>query len=1054
MLYGAMLKFPLIDMQVMAFHGVFIGVDRYQSPYINWLSCARRDAVALEALFADTVGGTTTLLVDENATRAGIQSAFDALASCSPDDTVVISFSGHGSESHELITYDADTRNLAVTAIPLDELTEWFKRIPARRLVLLLDCCFSGGMGAKVLQVDAVPRSIDSVEARLARMSGEGRLIMTASAANEPAWENPRAGHGYFTHFLLEAMFGVEGVVESGRLPVYRLLEFVTRRVIDAAHQFGHAQNPTLRGTIEGELNWPVFVAGARYRAAFPERIDARATADVSSLAAFGFPAAIVTAWANAIPALNQLQLDAINEYGVLSRKHLVAVAPTSSGKTMIGELAALNAITKRQCALFLLPLKALVADKRRHFDAVYGAYGLRTIEATGETDDISPLLRGQYDVALLTYEKFASIALTHPHVLEQVGVVVVDEAQMIADRSRGANLEFLLTLIRMRQREGIEPQLVALSGVIGETNGLERWLGARLLRRNERPVPLDEGLILADGCREYLDAETRQTTRDAHPFICPMYPGKNSSQDIIIPLVKKLVDDGQQVIVFREQVGETRGCAGYLARDLDLPPAVEALNRLPGGDLSQASRFLREVLAGGVAFHNSHLDREEKRIVEEEFRRPDSGLRVIVATTTLAMGVNTPASSTVIAGLMHPGGSPYSVAEYKNLVGRAGRLGFTERGASYLVAMNTRDAQDYWQNYVVASPEDLESRFLDNATDPCTLVVKTLVAGGRAIGSFRAGMTAEEIATFLESSFGAFQEELRNGRWNWSHDDLIRAVNHLAAHGLMEAHADGRYELTPLGRLAGESGTEVVSIIRLVECLRPIQSEQITDPALITAVQVTHELSQVYVPLNKKTPKEAQSWASELARQAVPHNILRCLARDINEQHEEAARLKRAVAALAYVSGEEISEIERLLARHGGGFDGSAGPIRSIASRTCDLLGTAARVAELVHPDLQLGERVERLNLRLTLGITGAAVELARYAGGDLSRGDYRRLIAAGLCDFESILTAEDEALLACVDGNRGRLGILRSAAERHNADRAATEAALAPPTLAPYAA
>ena len=76
----------------------------------------------------------------------------------------------------------------------------------------------------------------------------------------------------------------------------------MTRRVIDAAQQFGHAQNPTLRGTIEGELTWPVFVAGARYRAAFPERIDAGATADVGSLAAFGFPAALITAWAERDP--------------------------------------------------------------------------------------------------------------------------------------------------------------------------------------------------------------------------------------------------------------------------------------------------------------------------------------------------------------------------------------------------------------------------------------------------------------------------------------------------------------------------------------------------------------------------------------------------------------------------------------------------------------------------------------------------------------------------------------------------------------------------------
>src|SRR4051794_37590631 len=96
----------------------------------------------------------------------------------------------------------------------------------------------------------------------------------------------------------------------------------------------------------------------------------------------------------------------------------------------------------------------------------------------------------------------------------------------------------------------------------------------------------------------------------------------------------------------------------------------------------------------------------------------------------------------------------------------------------------------------------------------------------------------------------------------------------------------------------------------------RPLRPEQITDPALIAAVQVTQELDEVYVPMNKKTPKEAQSWSAELASQGVPHQVLRCMARDVSDQHEEGARLKRAVAALAYVSGEEISEIERLLAR------------------------------------------------------------------------------------------------------------------------------------------
>ena len=839
----------------MAFHGLFIGIDRYVSPEINWLSCARRDAVALEALFADTLGGTSTLLVDENATRARIKEEFEKLGACAPEDTVVIAFSGHGSETHELVTSDASLNNLSQTAIPLDELAEWFVHISAKNLVLFLDCCFSGGMGAKVLHVESVPKSIKSVEAQLSELSGEGRIILTASGSKEPAWENQNFGHGFFTSVLLEALQGPEEVVQGNRLPVYPLLEYVTRRVIDVAKQIGRDQSPTMRGTIDGALSWPVFVPGDRYQNAFPDHESATATPEIDSLGAFGFPPTLLEAWAGAIPNLNQLQIDAINEFGILNGEHLVVSAPTSSGKTMIGELAALKCVLNRKRALFLLPLKALVADKYRHFENVYGSFGVQTLEATGETDDISDLLRGRYDIALLTYEKFSAIALTYPHVLEQVGVVVVDETQMLADASRGANLEFLLTLLRMRRRDGIEPQLVSLSAVIGDLNDFEHWLNARLLRRTERPVPLDEGLLLGDGNFRYLDGKTFEEKRSG-PVIQPLYSGKNSSQDVIIPLIQKLTGEENQVIVFRETKGETRGCARYLGKALQLPPANHALARLPGGDLSQASAQLREVMRHGVCFHNADPDREERRIIEEEFRKPDSEIKVIVATTTLAMGVNTPASAVVIAGLMHPGGNPYSVAEYKNLVGRAGRLGYAEHGTSYLVALDGRAEYNFWDQYVTAFPEDLQSRFLDADTDPRSLIVRVLVAVQRTSGE---GISDEEIAEFLGASFGAFQEKRRNQHWQWSRDELFAALDNLSRHDLVQVLDDGDlYELTALGRLAGESATEVTSIIRLVECLGPVTAQHISDPALIAAVQTTSEVDEVYFPINKKSTKRS----------------------------------------------------------------------------------------------------------------------------------------------------------------------------------------------------
>ena len=71
------------------------------------------------------------------------------LETAATDDVVVVALSGHGSETHELVAYDTDPYDISGTSIPLTTLGEWCARIPCRRLLIVLDCCFSGGMGAK-----------------------------------------------------------------------------------------------------------------------------------------------------------------------------------------------------------------------------------------------------------------------------------------------------------------------------------------------------------------------------------------------------------------------------------------------------------------------------------------------------------------------------------------------------------------------------------------------------------------------------------------------------------------------------------------------------------------------------------------------------------------------------------------------------------------------------------------------------------------------------------------------------------------------------------------
>ena len=41
------------------------------------------------------------------------------------------------------------------------------------------------------------------------------------------------------------------------------------------------------------------------------------------------------------------------------------------------------------------------------------------------------------------------------------------------------------------------------------------------------------------------------------------------SSQDVIVPLVRSLVAQGEKVLVFRNTRGPAQGCAGYLSREL-----------------------------------------------------------------------------------------------------------------------------------------------------------------------------------------------------------------------------------------------------------------------------------------------------------------------------------------------------------------------------------------------------------------------------------------------------------------------------------------------------
>jgi hypothetical protein len=253
---------------------VVIGVGEYEHAQIPRLRFAVRDAEAMYE-FLTTQGGYAkehvVLLTDHTPVKPTLLNIKRALGDflarrTGRDDMVLIYFAGHGAPevdvvgaesdglSKYLVPRDGDPESLYTTALPMDELQRIFARIPAERVVMLLDTCYSGTAGGRTFARTLVRASglNDQFLERLTR--SRGRVIMTASGPNEVALEIANLGHGIFTYYVLEGLGGKADRNGDGIVTVSELYEYVEDQVDKAARLAGGRQRPLMKGEIEGTL--------------------------------------------------------------------------------------------------------------------------------------------------------------------------------------------------------------------------------------------------------------------------------------------------------------------------------------------------------------------------------------------------------------------------------------------------------------------------------------------------------------------------------------------------------------------------------------------------------------------------------------------------------------------------------------------------------------------------------------------------------------------------------------------------------------------------------
>ena len=422
----------------------------------------------------------------------------------------------------------------------------------------------------------------------------------------------------------------------------------------------------------------------------------------IKDLANYGIPSYLLNIREkDCSPYLLPIQEEAVRKYGILDydgsrglprrdaprndkkgarndNTNLLVIAPTSSGKTFIGEMAAITQIIHQQKAIYLVPLKSLAEEKYKHFKNLYSRCGLEIVTSSRDhREDDDKIIKGNYNIAIIVYEKFHYFLFKYPDFLAEVSLIIVDELQMIDDPGRGPLLESMIDHLKIKEKNR---RIIALSTPLENQEAVLKWFSAKALISHHRPIELRKGIV-REGTFKYITYNGK-TTIGKEVFFKPDTVQDNCFEDYLLETVRYFAEHNESTLIFFPTCAESRRWSKWLASQLESPAAASAIKELSRMEETLSRNELLKLLKKGIAYHNADLSWEERNLIEKYIRKGE--IKVICATTTLAIGVDLPFKNVIIASnKMYGNDRDYShtyqktltLADIENIGGRAGRL-------------------------------------------------------------------------------------------------------------------------------------------------------------------------------------------------------------------------------------------------------------------------------------------------------------------------------------------------------------------------------------------
>ncbi|GIL81339.1 hypothetical protein Vretifemale_10405, partial [Volvox reticuliferus] len=385
--------------------------------------------------------------------------------------------------------------------------------------------------------------------------------------------------------------------------------------------------------------------------------------------------------------------------------------APTGSGKTISSELTMMrlwNAHPGHK-VIYVAPLKALVRERMSDWGArLCPLLGKKMVELTGDyTPDLRALLAA--DIIICTPEKWDGISRawqTRGYV-KKVGLLIIDEIHLLG-ADRGPILEVIVSRMRYIAAQTGQPvRFVGLSTALANAQDLADWLGigpAGLFnfKPSVRPVPLECHIQGYPG-----------------KFYCPRMASMNKPAYAAI----QVHSPTKPVLVFVSSRRQTRLTALDLITYAVADERPQQFLRMPESELETClagvkDAALRHCLQFGIGLHHAGLADRDRALVERLF--VECKIQVLVATSTLAWGVNTPAHLVIIKGTEFYDAPTrryvdFPITDVLQMMGRAGRPQFDRHGVAVILVHEPK--KQFYKRFLY-EPFPVESSLQDQVAD------------------------------------------------------------------------------------------------------------------------------------------------------------------------------------------------------------------------------------------------------------------------------------------------------------------------------------------------